>query len=765
MIRSSLLYLATLSALLAQPSHVVAQDGRLPNTGAFPWDEEDISAHLMDGAHRFVNREINETIEKREQNVDSSKEALSALRKRLQHLIGLADKRAEPIAFEKFGTGSLPGLVAETQDYRIWQVRWSVLPSYWAEGLLVEPTHAKPNQRWIALPDADETPEQILGIGTAAPAHHQHLLQLARAGVTVLVPAVINRQEYVVAKGNEEPKPIGQSHREWLHRQAFHMGRHVLGYEVQAVLAAGDIWLKSAPNQKVFCSGYGEGGLVALLASAADERLQGSVIAGYFGQEIPSWEQPLFRNIQAFERDLGVAGLLRLHQGRSLLIHAINGSEYVDSKGKLSAQVNRAAIDSLLQSLTPAVRNGCTVTDRGPLTAEDLAPFVSLTTQAEPQVLQDLRTAFSSRDRHYRVFKGIESHVQQLIRDADTLRDESYAYTAEPGLRRGSWSTLRSHPTLNPASFISKSKAYRETYASEAMGQFDAELLPLNPRSRKILENEQWTAWDVVLDVHPDLTAWGVLILPKDLKEGEKRPVVVVQHGRNGLPRDWIDFDKTAYSHAGAELAARGFIVFAPHNIYRGEDRYRQLNKKANAIGATLFSYIIPSHRQILSWLKSLPQVDTQRIAFYGLSYGGESAMRIPAVVEDYCAVICSGDFNQWTRKVAATDYPSSFMYSIEWEMPYWNLGQTFDYAEMAYLIFPRPFMVERGHHDLVAPDPWVAYEYAKVRYLYDQFGMADRTEIEFFQGGHSINDQNTFRFLHRHLDWPEPKATAAKPR
>ncbi|HEY1084216.1 MAG TPA: hypothetical protein VGE29_18265, partial [Prosthecobacter sp.] len=93
-----------------------------------------------------------------------------------------------------------------------------------------------------------------------------------------------------------------------------------------------------------------------------------------------------------------------------------------------------------------------------------------------------------------------------------------------------------------------------------------------------------------------------------------------------------------------------------------------------------------------------------------------------------------------------------------EWEMPYWNLGPTFDYAEMGYLIFPRPFMAERGHHDLVAPDSWVAYEYAKLRYLYDQFGMADRTEIEFFQGGHSINDQCTFRFLHRHLQWPEPK-------
>ena len=35
---------------------------------------------------------------------------------------------------------------------------------------------------------------------------------------------------------------------------------------------------------------------------------------------------------------------------------------------------------------------------------------------------------------------------------------------------------------------------------------------------------------------------------------------------------------------------------------------------------------------------------------------------------------------------------------------------------------------------------------------------LADRTEIEFFQGGHSINGQDTFAFLHKHLNWPLPE-------
>lgn len=189
-----------------------------------------------------------------------------------------------------------------------------------------------------------------------------------------------------------------------------------------------------------------------------------------------------------------------------------------------------------------------------------------------------------------------------------------------------------------------------------------------------------------------------------------------------------------------ARLAERGFVVFAPHNPYRGEDRYRMVNRKGNPLKLSLFSFILAQHEQILTWLATLPFVDARRIGFYGLSYGGETAVRVPPVLGRYALSICSADFNDWARKVAGTDSDYSFMHTVEWEMPYFNMGNTFNYAELAYLMVPRPFMVERGRHDGVAPDQWVAYEYAKVRWLYAQLGLADRTAIEFFNGGHTIH-------------------------
>jgi hypothetical protein len=130
--------------------------------------------------------------------------------------------------------------------------------------------------------------------------------------------------------------------------------------------------------------------------------------------------------------------------------------------------------------------------------------------------------------------------------------------------------------------------------------------------------------------------------------------------------------------------------------------------------------------------------------------------MRVPALVPRYCLSICSADFNEWIKKNTTIDWRSSYLYTGEYEIFEYNLGHTFNYSEMAALIAPRPFMVERGHKDGVAPDEWVAYEYAKVRRLYAALRIPERTEIEFFQGPHTINGKGTFDFLHRHLSWPK---------
>ena len=174
-------------------------------------------------------------------------------------------------------------------------------------------------------------------------------------------------------------------------------------------------------------------------------------------------------------------------------------------------------------------------------------------------------------------------------------------------------------------------------------------------------------------------------------------------------------------------------------------------------MGKSLFSIILAQHEAILRWLATQPNVDPARIGFYGLSYGGSTAMRIPALLDGYAHSICSANFNEWVWKLVTTDWPGSYVFTREAEMPEFNLGSTFGHAEMAALIAPRPFMVERGHDDGVGIDEWVAFEYAKVNRLYRRLKIPERTRIEYFAGPHTIHGVGTFRFLHEQLNWPEP--------
>lgn len=774
------------AAFLLFPIHGVClcQDiASFPGTAPLDWTAGDFSVRIMDGAHAFVEAEIASVAARTtSQPLDPAGRAAFVENSRLalREKLGVVDERLAPgLEFVSFNPVDYDGepssmKVADGPGFRVHAVRWPVLPGFTAEGLYVNPLSEEPGAPapplMVLMPDAGETPEDILGMTALLPSHRQIGLRFALAGFRLLIPAPVNRERFGGPEGKDEAiLKTDQTHREWIYRQAFQMGRHPLGYEVQTMLAALDWYAMQFPGSEVTAAGYGEGGRVAMYAAALDDRFSHAFISGAFASRAKAWEEPIYRNLFGLLPDHGDAEVAGLIYPRPLLLEHTTFPEVKEQKGDLTTppyaevEAEFQRIAKVLNALSaPAgfflneAANGARgdyPSVAGFLQAIGREPDISRTPPLA--LLIDERVGFDPADREGRVFAGMQNHVQSLVDGSDKARDEFYFYKAEPGLRRGSWSTEKTHERLGPLDFMTRSEEWRERFETEIIGRFDEELLPLRPRTRKVRETDAWTAWDVVLDVYPGFEAWGTLVMPKNLPAGEKRPVVVCQHGRNGVPLDTISEGKSAYGDYAARLAERGFITFAPHNLYRGEDRYRWLDRKANLIGGTLFTFITASHRQTLTWLQSLPEVDGKRIAFYGLSYGGETAVRVPAVIPDYCLSICSGDFNQWTRKVADPDFPGSFMKSIEWEMPYWNMGLRYDYAAMAGLIFPRPFFVERGQHDLVSTDEWVAHEYAKVRFLYSRFGMEDKTGIEFFHGGHSINGESSFEFLHHHLDWP----------
>jgi len=64
---------------------------------------------------------------------------------------------------ERYGDDDNPALVAETENYRVHQVRWPVLDGVFGEGLLVRPKR-QPIGHVVVIPDAGLSPENTLEV-------------------------------------------------------------------------------------------------------------------------------------------------------------------------------------------------------------------------------------------------------------------------------------------------------------------------------------------------------------------------------------------------------------------------------------------------------------------------------------------------------------------------------------------------------------------------------------------------------------------------
>ncbi|HGE72800.1 TPA: hypothetical protein ENX78_18325, partial [Candidatus Poribacteria bacterium] len=472
------------------------------------------------------------------------------------------------------------------------------------------------------------------------------------------------------------------------------------------------------------------------------------------------WREPIYRNIWSLLYEFGDAEIASLIAPRKLIIEHCNFPEVsgppqpsqnrsggaapgiitTPSYDLVKSEFDRAC--ELVKPLNPDF-NLILSEDGQPVCVSTLRKFINnLNGELKPdsELKNYLSRSFNPRERLKRQYQQLLDHTQYLMREAEFRRAEF-------------WSKA---DASDVASWEKSTEWYRDYLHNEVIGYSPLANTPINPRTRCVYETDSFKGYEVVLDVYPEVFAYGILLVPKDVKDNERRPVVVCQHGLEGRPQDVADpsVNNESYHQFACKLAERGFVTYAPQNPYIGGDSFRVLVRKAHPIKQSLYSIIVRQHERTIEWLSSLPFVDKDRIAFYGLSYGGKTAMRIPAIVKGYCLSICSADFNEWIWKNASARHPYSYMITGEYEMFEFDLGNTFNYSELSGLICPRPFMVERGHFDGVAPDEWVAYEYAKTKRRYDLLGIGELTEMEVFNGPHTINGVGTFDFLHRHLNW-----------
>jgi len=753
----------------------------LPGTQPLTADKP-LDVLMVEGIDRFCLKEIDRARDQREalwkrdySSADAYDKSMASYRDRLRTIIGAVDARVPATRFESVDNQQ----PAVDGKYGVRSVRWAVLPGINAEGLVLEPA-GKTVGTIIAIPDSRWSPDEFCGAtpgDSKAPSDLPQLL--VSNGFRVVIPTLLSRDDDF--SGNPEIAMTNQTHREWVYRSAFEVGRHVIGYEVQKVLAAVDILTamneKSKSDLPIGVAGIGDGGQLALYSAALDPRIDTALVSGYFQPRDGVWREPIDRNVWGLLQEFGDAQIAGMIAPRPLVIEACAVPETdgplpvkqgrrggaapgqiktADLAGVQAEFKQAQAIYEKLKAadkirLVVSAADGRGQDGSGPAASAlangaGIADFVTELKHPATKLAEPVDRAAAQQRQ---VAEAIE-FTQKTLRRSYKTRDKLFAQADRSSLDK----------------YVATSEKLREHVYQELIGKLPDPTMAPNPRTRKVLDEKEYTGYEVVLDTYPDVIAAGILLLPTDLKPGEKRPVVVCQHGLEGEPRDTITGPGSPgyppYKAFSAELAKRGFIVYAPQNPYRGRDLFRTLQRKSNPLGRSLFTYIIPQHLVTLRWLAALPNADPDRLAFYGLSYGGKTAVRVPPMLPPranepgYCLSICSADYNEWVFKNATTDYPFSYVFTNEYEIFEWNMAHVANYAELSMLMTPRPFMVERGHDDGVGLDEWVAFEYAKVRRHYNKLGIGDKTEIEFFNGPHTINGQGTYDFLHRHLKWPK---------
>lgn len=662
--------------------------------------EGDPAAKMVDGIHAYLDRETAAAAEARH-----SRSGVPD-RERLRTIIGAIDKRL-PVATVQYE--------ATTRA-----IRWPVFEGVDGEGILLEP-EGPPKARIIAIPDAGVTPEKWASQWAGAVA----------AGCQVLIPELIGRGD--TWSGIPGVRMTNQPHREWIYRMAFETGRHIIGYEVQKVLAGVD-WFEhenQAHRAPIAVAGYGEGGLLALYSASLDPRISAALVSGYFGPREGLATEPIYRDVWGLLRDFGDAELARMIAPRTLIVEMSPFPKVTGPPASTPERQGAAPVGAIVEPSREAVRQeiarahvpSIQLVDGGQGPAALLRVWGLAPQAANPIVFPDADLSV----RQHRQFEQLVNYTQTLIHKSDQNRAALW--------ERGT-------------------QAVRDAVWNDVIGRMPDPSVPANPRTRQILDEPKFRGYEVMLDVWPGVFAYGILLVPKDIRPGERRPVVVCQHGLEGRPMETADpkVDSHYYHRFAARLADEGFVTFSPQNPYIGGDRFRTIQRKAHPLRLSLFSFILGQHQRILEWLGQQPYVDRARIGFYGLSYGGKTAMRVPPLLSGYALSICSADFNEWIWKTTNVESHYSYMLTQEYDMLEWNLANVANYSDLANLMAPRPFMVERGHDDPVGADEWVAYEYAKVRRFYDKMGIGDRTEIEFFNGPHTINGVGTFAFLRKHL-------------
>lgn len=238
------------------------------------------------------------------------------------------------------------------------------------------------------------------------------------------------------------------------------------------------------------------------------------------------------------------------------------------------------------------------------------------------------------------------------------------------------------------------------------------------------------------------------LLLPKDLKEGERRPAVVVFHQTTkDTLKEPVGLGSKPELALALHLVRRGYVTLSPEcYIMKGAGPRPQAQDLANRVaGWTGLGKMTFDGSRCVDYLETLPQVDASRIGCIGHSLGAKEVLFAMAFESRYKA----GVFNEGGIGLRMSNWTDPW-YLTEAMKP--HIPSMENHQVMA-MIAPRPFLVLGGD----SADGDASWTFIReVRPVYELLGGGDRVGLHNHKGKHSF-PKEARRLAYRWLDhWLE---------
>lgn len=600
--------------------------------------------------------------------------------------------------------------------FRIDRVTIPIDESLSARGLLFTPSGPAKRPAVIICPDADVWPERLMGLD-------------GEGVMTKRVSAFLNGGSVVYVQQSIErlvdhaycDKTRGKDRRSILYRLGYVVGRTMPGLDVQDALAAVSFLAnhEDVNAGQISLYGHGQGGMTALMTAALDRRIASVFVSDYFDQRNRCWAEPVDRRLRGQLLEFGDAELAALIAPRKLTIEA--SDQFLSGTTNFNLEMDRAR--RFYEGLS-AERQLIAVKRKIPSGRNRFSLNI------------DSVQAIAWRNRHF------EERLSWLRAQVAASEEKRYAR----------WNILE----VSADQFPAIQEEMLTDYLS-MIGKLPDDGTPMKVRSELASTTNKVQTYRVTIDVVKGVDVYGNLMIPQDADS--KCPVVICQHGFGGYPHKITGLgmrEVTAYHEYGRQLAEKGYVVFAPMllHIEPSEEVSRQM-RQANAVGMMRLAMSLAKTERVIDFLESLPIVDKDRIGYYGLSYGGYSAIWMSPLLDRLALSICSGNFNDWRTKITSDELNTSYLRHPDEDMYSWNCLNRFTHPELIAMMAPRPVCVEYGIRDGITRPEWTAYAWKQTEALLDHIGLSDRIRLAEFNGPHEIHGVETFEFLDF---WLSPK-------